>query len=458
MTAGSLTAQDFSNQLLTQYESYREGSLTHRRFKHQDLQPLLETMPEEFTVKELGKSYQGRSIKMVSIGTGPVSVLLWSQMHGNEATATMALFDIFNYLGTDDLPEAQELLTKLSLHFIPMLNPDGAELFQRRTVQEIDMNRDALALQCPESRILKSVRDSLQADWGFNLHDQHIYYNVGATSKPATISFLAPPFNLEKDTSRSRGDAMKVIAVMDQVLQSIVPGQVGKYDDTFEPRAFGDNIQKWGTRTILIESGGFFNDPEKQFIRKLNFVAILSALNSIAGKSYQEFSIDRYWEIPFNDDNLNDLIIRDVSVNQPDGTRYLVDIAIRREEHDHNGNPPLFYKGTIADLGDLSTQFGYREIDGNGLTYAPAKEYPEVFESQQQVDEFGVDNLLTQGYTSIRLEQQSPMDRHKLPFELNRESTKASNVPKVDQPATFILLSSEKPKYLIINGFVHQAP
>ncbi|GAH27551.1 unnamed protein product, partial [marine sediment metagenome] len=58
-------------------------------------------------------------------------------------------------------------------------------------------------------------------------------------------------------------------------IQKYAPGQVGRYNDDFEPRAFGDNIQKWGTSTILIESGGFQNDTEKQEIRKLNYVSIL---------------------------------------------------------------------------------------------------------------------------------------------------------------------------------------
>ena len=44
---------------------------------------------------------------------------------------------------------------------------------------------------------------------------------------------------------------------------------MGRYSDEFEPRAFGDNIQKWGTNTILIESGGIFGDEEKQYLRKL---------------------------------------------------------------------------------------------------------------------------------------------------------------------------------------------
>ena len=54
------------------------------------------------------------------------------------------------------------ILSTLTLHVVPMLNPDGAERFQRRNAQSIDINRDALRLQTPEGRALKALRDRLQ--------------------------------------------------------------------------------------------------------------------------------------------------------------------------------------------------------------------------------------------------------------------------------------------------------
>ena len=54
--------------------------------------------PDLFTVEKIGESVEGRSINHVRAGTGPIGVLLWSQMHGDEPTATAALFDLFEYL------------------------------------------------------------------------------------------------------------------------------------------------------------------------------------------------------------------------------------------------------------------------------------------------------------------------------------------------------------------------
>ena len=121
-------------------------------------------------------------------------MLLWSQMHGNEPTATMAGLDLFNFIQGDSVLSSvrQTILDSLTVHFVPMLNPDGAEVYQRRNALNIDLNRDAQLLRSPESRILKALRDSIGADFGFNLHDQSIYYAAGATQNPATISFLDP--------------------------------------------------------------------------------------------------------------------------------------------------------------------------------------------------------------------------------------------------------------------------
>ena len=177
-----------------------------------------------FEVEKVGESIEGRELSLISMGTGKTHVFLWSQMHGDEPTATQAIFDIFNFFSSNDFSkEKAKILANLRLHFLPMLNPDGAEVFTRRNALGIDINRDALRLQSPEGRTLKRIRDSLNPKFGFNLHDQSRYYNAELTSKPATISYLAPAFNYEKDINEIRGDAMRVIAFMNKHRSKICP-------------------------------------------------------------------------------------------------------------------------------------------------------------------------------------------------------------------------------------------
>ena len=225
---------------------------------------------------KVGKSVEGRDIYLISMGSGKTKVFLWSQMHGDEPTATAALFDMFNFFSNEsDFADFKKfLLSNLSIYFIPMVNPDGAEEFQRRNIFEIDLNRDVLRQQTPEAKILKNVFDSLKADFGFNLHDQGRNYAAGNSFNPASISFLAPSPDYEKSLTAPRENAMKLIGNMVTILNEFIPGHIGKYSDDYEPRAFGDNFTKWGTSVVLLETGGWRGDREKQFLRKINCVAI----------------------------------------------------------------------------------------------------------------------------------------------------------------------------------------
>src|SRR5690606_28378531 len=350
-------------------------------FTHQDMLPLIEKRSERFKKKALGASIQGREIYQLAYGEGTTTVMLWSQMHGNESTATMALFDLFNFLeGDNDAFVGLRTLLRetLDLRFIPMVNPDGAEVFQRRNSLDIDLNRDALHGTTSEASILKAAREEFQPAFGFNLHDQQIYYNAKGTAKPATISVLAPAYNEGKDINDVRKKSMQLIVGMNQVLQQVVPGHVGKYDDAFEPRAFGDNCQKWGTSTILIESGGYPNDPEKQYIRQWNFMVILDALYAIATQNYDQYVLEDYYAIPDNDSKLMDLILRKVSVELK-GKYYPVDLGINRREVELDSG--FLSLGSITDKGDLSVYYGYEEIHAEGLHYRQGNIWKGGFES-----------------------------------------------------------------------------
>ncbi|MGB5783398.1 MAG: M14 metallopeptidase family protein, partial [Eudoraea sp.] len=410
----------------------------------------------KFDVTTVGSSIEGRTLSLISIGKGETDVFLWSQMHGDEPTATQAIFDILNFLDSDDfIDEKEEILKNLRLHFLPMLNPDGAEVFQRRNTLGVDINRDALRLQSPESKTLKRVRDSLSANFGFNLHDQSTYYNAERTNKPATVSYLAPAYNYEKDINEVRGNAMKVIVYMNNIIQKYAPGQVGRYNDDFEPRAFGDNIQKWGTSTILIESGGYPEDIEKQEIRKLNYVSILSAIYTIAKGNYKDINLEDYEKIPENDRKLFDLKIEGVSYELM-GSEYILDLGIQRPEVDMKGHNDFWYSSRIIDQGDLSTYYGYKTFNAEGYILKPGKIYPKTLKSIQELNKLNPLELLKSGYTYIRVEQ---LDENILnsPIPLHIIST-TYKVPKfnlsVGKNPTFLLAKDQKIETAVINGFL----
>ncbi|WP_224489097.1 M14 family zinc carboxypeptidase [Robertkochia flava] len=451
-----LMAQDFTSALYNDYAKFREEQLDKRRIKHQDIKGLIDSVKEDpsIEVNKVGTSIEGRDLYLLSLGEGDTDVFLWSQMHGDESTATMAVFDILNFFQSDTYPtEKETMLKNLRIHFLPMLNPDGAENFTRRNRLGIDINRDALRLQSPESRTLKRVRDSLDADFGFNLHDQSRYYNANRTEKPATVSFLAPAYNYEKDINLVRGNAMKIIVLMNEVLQQFVPGQVGRYNDDFEPRAFGDNIQKWGTSTILIESGGNYADREKQEIRKLNFVSVMTALKAIAERTYETVDKDRYFEIPNNDRKLFDLKLEGLTYNLL-GSDYLLDVGFYQYERDNEDHSDFYLATGIGDLGDLSTFYGYKSVDVHGLHYVPAKVYPKVFENLDQAMELDLISLVQGGYGYIRVKA-IPDDLSHLdaPVHIIGETYEIDPEIRIgNNPSFFISDDAGNPSYYVING------
>jgi len=457
-TTATSQKNEITSKLYETYERFKETSLDKRREKHQDIQALITEIKSnsKFTVQKVGASIEGRDLTLISIGAGKINVFLWSQMHGDEPTATQAIFDIINFLDSDDFSaEKKEILSNSTLHFLPMLNPDGAEQFKRRNTLGIDINRDALRLQSPESQTLKRVRDSLNADFGFNLHDQSVYYNAERTNKPATISYLAPAYNYEKDINEVRANAMKVIVFMNNIIQKYAPGQVGRYNDDFEPRAFGDNIQKWGTSTILIESGGFQNDTEKQEIRKLNYVSILSAIYTIAKENYSTISIDSYEKIPENDRKLFDLKIKGVTYHLLNND-YIIDIGINIIEVENDDKSDFHNVGRIMDQGDLSTYYGYESLDATGFTIVQGNIYPKTFKTINDLSNLNYYDLLQSGYTYLQIEG-LPDDKKEfsLPIHLIGPNYEIPEFKiAVGTNPTFLLQKNDKIEYAVINGFL----
>ena len=441
------------------YENFKEQTLTNRRFKHSDIVPLIEQHKNKknFRVDKVGNSVEGRDIYLISIGSGKMKVFLWSQMHGDESTATAALFDIFNFFSNEnDFVDFKNfLLSNMSIYFIPMVNPDGAEQFQRRNIFEIDLNRDVLRQQTPEAKILKEVFDSLKADFGFNLHDQGRNYSAGNSINPASISFLAPAPDHEKSLTAPRGNAMKLIGDMTNILNEFIPGHIAKYSDDYEPRAFGDNFTKWGTSVVLLESGGWRGDREKQFPRKINYVALLSALNSIASGSFINQDISVYQSIPKNEEFMIDVILRNLKEVR-NGKEFIVDIGINFEEINTRDAKDFYLKSSIEDIGDLSVLSGYDDIDLLGFTIEPGNTKPEPFNSYDELKEITPVQLYREGYVNVTLSDKNfKTDYSSLPFNiiLNGSSIKPSKI-KLEEPANFIIRKNNEVRFAVINGFL----
>ena len=352
-------------------DRYRVAAITTRRINHADywsaLQPSL--VSRRLRVEEIGRSLMGRPIRAVTFGTGPATVLLWSQMHGDEATATMALADILAWMtasGSDAVRD--RIATALTVTMIPMLNPDGAERFQRENAVGIDINRDARRLSTPEGRALKTLRDKLTPNFGFNLHDQNARTRAGRTGLQAGIALLAPATDADRSWNDVRSRARLVAAGIARDLSAEIPGRVAKYDDSFNPRAFGDLMQTWGTSTVLIESGALPNDPDKQQLRRLNAAAIIRALDAIATKSYESADPNEYDQLPFNTGGAYDVLVRGGQIVLPGMAPLVADVGLNYDDAVARTGP------RVREVGDLSAVVAIDTIDASGLFLHPRPE------------------------------------------------------------------------------------
>ncbi|MBC7791644.1 MAG: peptidase M14 [Anaerolineae bacterium] len=361
-TAGALASG------LSIAERYRTDGISARRFTHAQFWRAVSRSVSRPALRAevIGRSMLGREIRSVSFGEGPVAVLLWSQMHGDESTATMAIADIFRFLAEGEKDGLRERLRKnLTVVFVPMLNPDGAELFQRENAAGIDINRDARRLVTPEARALKELRDKLQPRFGFNLHDQGARTRAGTSGPQAAIALLAPPFNDSRGYNDVRSRARLVAATIAQALGREIPGRIAKYDDSFNPRAFGDLMQQWGTSTVLIESGALPGDPQKQRLRALHVGAILIALDAIATGEYADADEAAYEALPYNTSGASDLLILGGQLVLPKQAPVAADVAINYDD------PVARTGGRVRDVGDLQGSIAMDTVNAAGLFLHP---------------------------------------------------------------------------------------
>ena len=351
------------------YDSFRENRLTKRRFTTAVWQELIAEWSTHFAVRELGKTEEGRPIHEVKWGEGPIQVIAWSQMHGDEATATMALADIFHLLSTSGKTSEefkQKLHQNITLHVIPRLNADGAERWQRETALGIDMNRDATKQNSVEARILSAWADEIKPAFAFNLHDQNRLYSVGNSPEQTHIAFLATTGDDAGTWTPSRLRAGQICQRMLSQIQPIIPGKIAKWTDEYESRAFGDTFSSRGYGLVLLESGGAGWDLEKHSLRKLNTCLLLDAFCAIADGSYATESIADYEALPTNERAIVDIKITDAPLSKSVRADVLFNLV---ETPMTDGN--IHYSWVVENIGDMSPFYGLTEINGKDLHLSP---------------------------------------------------------------------------------------
>ncbi|MET2984835.1 M14 family zinc carboxypeptidase [Aureibaculum conchae] len=351
---------------------HKEKKLFGRYITFATIEPIIKNLSLKFSKEIIGHSYKGIPIYKITAGNGQTKILLWSQMHGNESTGTKALFDFFKWLNEDDFT-AKTILEKCTIVFLPMLNPDGAEAYTRVNAQDIDLNRDAVDRIAPESNILHEVLKEVNPEFCFNLHDQRTIFNIG--DKPATISFLAPSEEESRQVTEGRKITMSVISAMYSVLKQLIPDQIGRYTDEFYPTATGDNFQKAGHNTILIEAGHYQDDYDREEVRKFNFISLVSGVHCIANqKEYSNY--ESYFEIPNNEKRYLDIIYKNVVLQDENK---IIDVGVLFKEILEKNK--IIFKPTIILTEDLSDYNANTIVNKKGEVFKTKESLTKLFDN-----------------------------------------------------------------------------
>jgi len=350
---------------LSCFLTHKEKSLSGRYITLFKIETLLQNFSSKNELSVLGYSVLQKPIYMYKVGSGKIKLLFWSQMHGNECTTTKALFDLFNFLESDT-KEVLDWKSNFTFFFVPMLNPDGAELYTRENANKVDLNRDFLHLSQPESQLLFRLFKKLQPDFCFNLHDQRTVFGAGKSNNPATVSFLAPSFNEERAINEVRQKAINLIVGINNELQKHIPNQIGRFDDSYNRNCVGDTFQQLEVATVLFEAGHFQNDYQREETRKFIFVGFLKAIELLYENDIVDNKTDDYLKIPQNNICFFDFVCRNVKINY-ENSNLITNFAVQFKE-EIVGDEVVF-TGYIESVGELEDFFGHIECNAHQELY-----------------------------------------------------------------------------------------
>jgi hypothetical protein len=128
-----------------------------------------------FHVEQIATTRMGRAVDVVRVsdpgqppGAKRLRILLFAQQHGDEPSGKEALTMLLARCASGQL---KGLLSAIELFIVPQMNPDGAELQQRRTSDSIDLNRNHLILTSPETRALHELFFKIRPEVTLDLHE-----------------------------------------------------------------------------------------------------------------------------------------------------------------------------------------------------------------------------------------------------------------------------------------------
>ncbi len=262
-------------------------------------------------------------MQKIFLGQGPIKVLIWSSMHGNEQTCNRVVMQLIEHIKNNE-----NLLSKITFCIIPILNEYGFENFVRENEDGIDINRDAINLKTKQAQFLRQTILTFGPDFAFNMHDMEMYYMVEGTKNQSFMALYAPPFDSDFSLNESRKKAINLISSNYNFLSNICKGHIARYMDDYTPSAFGEFCASNNIATILVECGANAFDINRDSIKGICLKSMIKFLEDIINLDFSKIDLDTYNNMPNNLKNrFYDIIIEDFEIF---GTK--INLGIRRKK------------------------------------------------------------------------------------------------------------------------------
>lgn len=385
-----------------EYHRYQISPEFPQTLRQVDIYRLTSQLKSDFhdalDLEQIGRSLQQRPILMMKLGSGPIHVLAWSQMHGDEPTHTAALLDLVQFLMSDpEHPLAEKILEACTLFCVPMLDPDGAERWARRNAQDIDINRDALHLQTPEGKLLQSLVKRIRPDFALNLHNQRPRTTVTETQQVASLSLLVPPVDQEDSNLPHVDRAKRLAGYVANAIAPYSPSPISRYNADYMPRCFGEWIQQQGASTLTIEAGGWPSVEAKPLVQ-LHFHALVACYYGIAERAYANTPLSVYQHLPrTGEHDLFDVMVQAAQVQNGTHAAFRADLGINFEM-----TFPHPVRGKLVDLGDLCVTTGKQVHDASRCACIPGRiAFVDELTPNQLPKKSHVELCLQQGVTTV---------------------------------------------------------
>lgn len=197
---------------------------------------------------EIGKSREGRSIKVLTIGkeSSKNMLMVISRQHPPEVTGYLAMKSFIETIGSDT-KLARKFRRKFTTYVVPLMNPDGVDNGHwRHNAGGIDLNRDWANFQQPETRAVKTFMENRIGET-----QGKFYFGIDFHSTWDDIYYTVDP-KLEGNMPRLVPDWLEAVKnAIDSYDPNIRPG------DKMEPTAVSRNFffVNFGAEALVFEIG-----------------------------------------------------------------------------------------------------------------------------------------------------------------------------------------------------------